>query len=78
MASFSVRVVDDEQEPISGARVVLGFTSILRGMTAEEYTDSEGYAYFGGYDEGEVEVFIRGSSYGDYSYRDGDSITITI
>ena len=78
MASFSVRVVDDEQEPISGARVVLAFKSILRGMTTEEYTDSDGYAYFTDYDEGDVEVFVRGASYGTYDYRDGDSITITV
>jgi len=78
MASFSVRVLDEEQEPISGARVVLGFKSITRGMTAEEYTDSDGYAYFDEYDEGEVEVFVRGASYGTYYYRDGDSITITV
>ena len=78
MASFTVRIVDDEQNPVSGARVVLGFTSILRGITTEDYTDSGGYAYFDGYDEGEAEVFIRGSSYGIYYYRDGDSITITL
>ncbi|PIR89823.1 hypothetical protein COU04_01470 [bacterium (Candidatus Gribaldobacteria) CG10_big_fil_rev_8_21_14_0_10_33_41] len=78
MASFSVRVVNDEQEGISGSRVVLEFTSILRGVTGEEYTDSDGYAYFDDYDEGEVEVFIDGSSYGTYEYRDGESITITL
>lgn len=77
MASFSVRVVDDDQKPISGARVVLGFTSVLRGMTTEDYTDSDGYAYFDGYDEGDMEVFVRGSSYGTYYYGNGDSITIT-
>lgn len=78
MASFSVRVVDDEQEAIGGAHVVLGFTGPLRGMTAEDYTNSDGYAYFDGYEESEVEVFIGGSSHGTYYYRDGDSITITL
>jgi hypothetical protein len=77
MASFSVRVVDDDQEGLKGVRVALSFTSILRGMTAEEYTDSDGYAEFDGYDEGDVEVFIGGSSYGTYKYEDGGSITIT-
>lgn len=78
MSSFSVRVVDDEQRPISGARVVLIFTDFFRGKTGEKYTDSDGYAYFDNYDEGEVEVFIRGASYGKYYYKDGETITITI
>lgn len=75
--SFSVRVVNDDQKPIKGAGVVLSFSGLLRGMTTKEYTDSDGYAYFDDYDEGEVEVFVGGSSYGKYSYSDGDSITIT-
>lgn len=78
MASFSVRVVNNEQKPVSGVRVVLKFTSIFRGITAEDYTDSDGYAYFDGYEEGEVNVLISGSNYDTYYYRDGDSITITI
>jgi hypothetical protein len=78
MASFSVRVVNGEQKPVSGVRVVLIFTDPLRGATREEYTDSNGFAYFDNYDEGEVEVFIRGASYGKYYYEDGESITITL
>lgn len=78
MASFDVHVVNDDQEGIKGIRVVLGFTSVLRGMTAVEYTDSDGHAEFDGYDEGEVEVFVDGSSYGNYFYEDGGGITITI
>lgn len=78
MASFSVRVVDEDQEPIEGATVVLGFTSLIRGMTHSEYSDSDGYAYFNNFDEGEVEVFIRGSNYGSYYYENDGSITITI
>lgn len=77
MASFTVQVVDDEQSGVGSARVALSFTSPIRGMTAEEYTDSDGYAYFDGYEEGEVQVFVDGASCGDYSYRDGDIITIT-
>ncbi len=78
MASFDVRVVNDDQEGIRGARVVLGFTSVLMGMTDEKYTDSDGYAEFDRYDEGEVEVFVDGSSYGNYLYENDGGITITI
>ncbi|NIM19743.1 MAG: hypothetical protein GTO51_05770 [Candidatus Latescibacteria bacterium] len=77
MASFDVHVIYDDQEGISDVRVVLSFTSVLRGMTAEEYTDSSGHAWFDGYEEGEIEVFIDGASYGTYHYSDGGSITIT-
>jgi len=77
MASFSVRVLNADQEPITGARVALMFKDPLRGITTEEYTDSDGFAYFEGYDEGEIDVIVRGSSNGSYYYRDGDSITIT-
>jgi len=62
MASFSVRVVDDKHKPIQRAHIVLSFTGTPRGMTVEGYTDSDGYADFVGYDEGEAEVFVSGSS----------------
>jgi hypothetical protein len=56
MAFFSLRVVDDEQEAISGAHVILRFTSFLRGMAAEDYTNADGFAHFDGCEEREVEV----------------------
>ena len=76
MASFEVRVVDDEQEGLKGVRVALEFVSLTRGM-ATEYTDSDGSAYFDGYDKGDIEVYLDGSSYGKYYYEDGGCITIT-
>ncbi len=78
MATFSVRIVDDNQKPVKGVEVTLGFTSFTRGMTSDKYTDSNGFAYFDGYNEGNVKVYVRGSNYGEYSYDDGGSITITI
>ncbi len=77
MASFEVRVVNDDQEGSSHMHVRLEFTGLTRHLIAEEYTDSDGIAYFSGYDEGEVEVYINESSYGQYEYKDGASITIT-
>lgn len=76
--SFSVRILKDG-EPVNGARVRLAFTSVVRGMSDPEYTsDSDGIAEFDGYDDGEVEVFVDGQSYGTESYRDGDSVDIDI
>lgn len=46
-------------------------------MSASETTDSDGSAYFDGYDEGIIRVYIDSSNYGEYHYRNGDSITIT-
>ncbi len=77
MASFSVRVVDDEHIPIQGVQVVLSFIATTRGMTVEGYTDSDGYANFVGYDEGEAEVFVSDFSYGTHYLNDGETITIT-
>jgi hypothetical protein len=74
---FDVHVVNEEGDAIEGARVVLSFTSVLRGVSTEEYTDSDGHADFDGYDDGEVQVFVNGSSYGTYHYEDGGGITIT-
>jgi len=77
MASFTVRVADSDQKAASGVRVRLEFTSVLRGMSTEEYTDSDGCANFDGYDEGEIQVYLDGKSYGNYQYSDGDEITLT-
>ena len=75
--SFEVRVVNDDGEGVPGVRVVLSFTDVMRGQTDAESTDSEGCAQFDGYDDGEVKVFLDGDGYGVFSYRDGDSITVT-
>lgn len=77
MSSFEVRVVNDDQQGISGVRVRLEFTPITRGMSDEEYTDADGSAYFDGYDDGEINVYVDGSNCGSYDYESGGSITVT-
>lgn len=77
MADLSVRVLNDDGEPLEGIPVRLGFKGLTRGMSDTEDTDSEGYAYFRGYDEGPIKVYVNHKNYGDYDYRDGDSIDIT-
>jgi uncharacterized protein YfaS (alpha-2-macroglobulin family) len=76
--TFDVHVVNSECEGVEGAHVRLSFTNILRGMTVEERTDSDGHAEFSDYENGEVKVFVNGSNYGTYYYSEGDGITITI
>ena len=77
MSVFTIRVVDDEDEGIGGVRVKVSFLGHVKGKSMiEEKTDSDGYADFDGDDEGEIEVFLNGTSYGTYEYAEGDEITI--
>lgn len=77
--AFTIQVFSDEHETVSGARVKFAFTSILRGMSSTEYTDEDGIATFDTkYDDGSIEVFVNGSSQGDFFYSWGDSITVTL
>jgi hypothetical protein len=77
MASYRVRIVNDDQKGLSGARVRLSFKGLTRGIAPEEYTDSDGSAYFSGYEEGDITVYIDGRDYGSFYYEDGGSITVT-
>jgi len=77
--SFTIKVLDDKGEPVGGVRVRLAFTDPTRGMSHPEYTtDSHGEADFHGYDDGEVEVFLDGRSYGTQNYSNGDYVEITL
>jgi len=76
MADLSIRVLNDDEEPLEGIRVGIEFTELTRGM-AHEHTDGEGYAYFSDYDEGPIRVYLDGKNYGQHHYRDGESIDIT-
>ena len=77
MASFEVRVVNDDQKGLGGVRVRLSFKGLTRGIAPEEYTDSDGSAYFDDYEKGDITVYIDGRDYGSYYCEDGGSITIT-
>ncbi len=75
MSTFSIRVVDDEDEGIGGVRVRASFLDSKRS-DSDGKTDSDGYVDLEGDDEGEVEVFLNNTSYGTYEYSEGDEITI--
>ena len=76
MASFRVRVNNEDEQPIKGVRVKLEFTGLARGMSDEKYTDSDGIAFFDGYEEGPIKVYLNGTSYGRYYYENGEKINI--
>lgn len=77
MADLSVRVLNDDEEPLKGIPVRIEFTSQCRGMTGTEYTDSDGYAYFSNFEEGDINLYIDHKNYGGYRYSDGESINVT-
>jgi len=77
MADLSVRVLNDDGESLSGISVRLEFTELTRGMSVTEETDGDGCAYFSGYKEGPIKVYLNHKNYGEYDYRDGDDIDIT-
>ena len=59
---ITVKVVSRSSgSSVSGRRVVLGFSGLLRGMTNSEYTDSNGEAHFDS-DNGDGEVFVDGKT----------------
>jgi uncharacterized GH25 family protein len=75
--SFTVKVVNDDGDPVRGVDVMLSFTDLTRGTTNHEQTDSDGRAEFSGHKDGEVKVFVDHSNQGEYLYEDGEEITIT-
>jgi hypothetical protein len=77
--SFCIEVVRSGGAPVTGVRVRFEFTSVIRGMSGVEYTDSAGQAWFDeDYDDGSIRVFVSGDDVGEYYYEDGDSVTVSI
>lgn len=74
--SFIVTVVDGSGDGIEGIHVRLKFHGLTRAMSEGTYTDREGNAYFDGYNDGEVTIYIDHSSYGTYYYSDGEQVEI--
>jgi len=70
---FGVHVITDEGDGVQGVRVVLVSTSILRGRTAEQYTDSHGHAGFDGYDDRGIKVFVGGSHRAEHDTKSGQA-----
>ncbi len=78
LATFSVRVVslDGGERGIPGRKVMISFTSLIRGFL-EERTDGGGVAYFDTV-EGEAKVFVDGDHVDTHSFGDGDQVTVSI
>jgi len=74
--SFTVQVLNENDDPVKHAKVMLSFKDYTNSI---EYTDSDGYAYFDSHKNNrEMTVYVNGNDYDEYTYEDGESITITI
>ncbi|RMG42601.1 MAG: hypothetical protein D6732_00760 [Methanobacteriota archaeon] len=78
MATFYVKVSYSSGQPVKGSRVVLAFYGLSRANTSTEYTNSEGYAIFSGYDPGRADIIVDGSTRTTRYLNDGDTVSITI
>ena len=75
--SFAVRVTDDEGRPIEGVNVTADF-GIFNGQ-ANAYTDEDGWAEIetsGDYVT--CSIFVGGDNQGEYSVRDGATLSFSI
>ena len=77
MASFSVRVLNRNGDGWGNLRVCLGFSSLFRGMSRDEVTDSSGRATFSGYDQGRATVLVDGKVRGEHESRVDGYVTAT-
>jgi len=78
MASFKVRVVNEDDKAIENARVRLEFTGLTRGMSGEQHTDADGIAHFDGYEEGPINIYLNGSNYGGSYYENGEQVSVWV
>ena len=76
--AFKVHVVDSKDRPVAHVGVTLSFSGIFRGHSSEEFTDSDGIAYFSGYEDGPVDIYVRGKKRDSAYYRDGGSVTVQV
>ncbi len=79
MATFYVKVLYGSGQPVKGSRVALGFYGLSRGVTGDVYTDDNGIARFSGYDPGEADVYVDGSTKANNVYfSDGKRVTVRL
>ena len=83
--SFSVKVVDEDGDPKSGAEVSVSYMGLLSGFE-EDYTDEDGWVSFskgdnalGGRDVGVSKLFINGDLVKEDFYPDdGETMSFTV
>jgi hypothetical protein len=78
MGTFSIRVVNENGDPMEGITVLVSF-GIWNGHS-EEFTDNDGWVEFDNLNDDLThgEIYVNGNKQGDYSTGSGDSYSFTI
>jgi len=75
--SFSVRVVDQDGDPMSGIKVTADF-GLLHGQSSD-YTDDGGWAMIeASGDYVTCTIYVKGENQGEHPISDGDTFSFTI
>ena len=75
--SFSIRVINDDGDPVGGIDVAASF-GIFHGMI-EETTNDDGWAEFeASGDYVSAELFVDGRSKGEHALSDGETFSFTV
>lgn len=73
--SLDVQVLDSDGDPIKGCKVKIVIDGIWKGGSLEEFTDSDGHAEFetaADYEDSrELNIYVRGQSFGPYTIEGG-------
>lgn len=79
--NLDVYVLNSDGEPIEGCLVKIVIDGIWKGGSLEEYTDDEGHAEFETADDyedsRELNIYVRGQSFGPYTI-DGGAYTVEL
>ena len=78
MGTFSIRVVDQNGEPMRGIRVGVSWGFWSGGL--HEYTDDNGWVSFDNSDDSltSAEFFIKGDSVGEHTTYSGETYSFSI
>ena len=72
---LDVQVLDEDGDPVVGARVKIDIAGLWSGGTLEERTDEDGHASFetaGDYESyRKLRIHVRGQSFGPYDIDEG-------
>jgi hypothetical protein len=76
MGDFSVRVMDDDGDPIEDVGVMIDY-GILHGND-EKRTDSDGWVEFHNHGDIPGTIWVHGHNMGDHSLADGKTYSFSI
>lgn len=76
MGTFSIRVVDEDGDPLSSVSVAVSYGSL--GGVGTEYTDDDGWTEWETLDHVSFTVYIDSNEEGTYGFEDVDTRSFTL